>query len=122
MHSPSYIDRHLQHLDTQTIIDTEQLQHTNYLLDDGSRLKVTYRDGYSIGFTLYHSHPFNTALKSLEPLGFLKWEVTNEEILPYSHSWDFVTNEGKKLKIYAMRDADFECWTFTQAFVISRLE
>ena len=82
MRSPDYIDRRLSHLDSETTIDAEHLQTTNYRLLDGSRLKISFRDGLAIGFTIYHRIPFHTPMKSLEVLGFTRWELTNEEIRP----------------------------------------
>ena len=118
MRSPDYIDRRLSHLDSETTIDAEHLQTTNYRLLDGSRLKISYRDGLAIGFTIYHRIPFHTPMKSLEVLGFTRWELTNEEIRPYSHAWKYVTNEQRELKLYALRDSDFACYRMAQAFVV----
>jgi hypothetical protein len=118
MRSPDYIDRRLSHLDSETTVDAEHLQTTNYRLLDGARLKISFRDGLAIGFTIYHRLPFHTPMKSLEVLGFTRWELTNEEIRPYSHEWKYVTKEGRELKLYALRDADFPCYRMAQAFVV----
>ena len=118
MRSPDYIDRRLSHLDSETMIDAVHLQTTNYRLLDGSRLKISFRDGLAIGFTIYHRIPFHTPMKSLEVLGFTRWQLTNEEIKPFSHEWKYVTKEQQELKIYAIRASDFACYTMAQAFVV----
>lgn len=118
MKRPAYIARRLSHLEVYSIIDSEHRQIDNYRLTDGSRLKVTYRDGLSIGFTIYHRIPYHTAAKSLETFGFNNYQLRHEEILPYSHTWTVNIRENRELKVYALRDIDFECYTMAQAFVI----
>ena len=118
--TPDYIERRLSHLDSLSIVDSEWLQISNYRLPDGSRLKISFRDGYSIGFTRYHRMPYHTALKSLETFGFSRWELRNEEIKPYSHVWTVITRDGYELKVYALSESDFECWTMVQAFIVNR--
>ena len=117
--TPRFVERRLSHLESMSIISAEHMEILNFRLEDGGRLKVNFRDGYAIGFTLYHNVPFHTAYRSIEVLGFNRYELRDEQIKPYSHEWTAFTSDRRELKIYALRESDFDCWTMAQAFIVS---
>ena len=118
MKTPRFVERRLAYLESMSIIDSEHMEILNFRLEDGGRLKVNFRDGYAIGFTVYHNVPFHTAQRSVEILGFKRYELRHEQIQPYSHTWTAFTQDKRELKIYALRNSDFECWTMAQVFMI----
>ena len=61
MKTPRFVERRLAYLESMSIIDSEHMEILNFRLEDGGRLKVNFRDGYAIGFTVYHNVPFHTA-------------------------------------------------------------